>query len=120
MPKRYGTLNQLKRMMHFILSALILMCTGIFFSKIYTVIHITIFLVLVTVMLSGYRCGKLPSKLLLALIFPSGVLMKADRGTIFTSSSISAITEESLSSSLIVIYKFKAPLIIKVNKTLNL
>jgi hypothetical protein len=47
---------------------------------------------------------KLPSKLLFAMTFPSGVLMKAALGTIFTSSSISAITEDSLSSSLIVIY----------------
>ena len=44
-----------------------------------------------------------PSKLLLQTTSPVGVLMKAARGTILTSSSISAMTEESLSSSFIVI-----------------
>lgn len=54
---------------------------------------------------TGLRLDLIPSKLLFPLTFPSGVLMKADRGTIFTSSSISAITEDNLSSSFIVIYK---------------
>jgi hypothetical protein len=48
---------------------------------------------------------NLPSKLLFGLTMPVGVLIKAPLGTIQTSSSISAITEDSLSSSLMVICK---------------